>query len=316
MGTGPECYPSISADGTLLAYSTQTEDDDLIILDRVSGQELRLPGLHDDIFPALLRDGSGIVFVSDRWGGDNQLWLQPLENGSPRGPARRLTDHEGNASQPAVSPDGKWIAYYRIIGKKRDIWIIPTAGGLPVQITDHPASDIHPAWSTDGSELAFTSNREGHWSLYVLPITDGQRVGECRRITGEEVSAYAPVWSPDGETIAFLGYENDQPEAWLVAADGNSPARRLTQGAQAHRIRWHEPTGNLWVSGQWQQDHLGIREVSCVDGKAERIEPPVDFGLFSLQGIFDLSEDGRLVVFCRIEPEGNVWVVETKTGVF
>ncbi len=316
MGTGPECHPSISRDGTLLAYSTQTEDEDLIILDRVSGQEQRLPGLHTDTHPALLRDGRGIIFVSDRWGGDLQLWWQSLADGVPRGEAQRLTDHEGNASHPTVSYDGKWIAYYRIIGEQRDIWVIPTAGGLPVRITDHPAADIHPAWSPDGSQLAFASDREGHWSLYAVPVAGGQIVGPCRQITGDEVATYAPVWSPDGQTIAFLGYQEDQPEAWIVSADGGSPARILTKGAQANRLRWCEPTGKLWVSGLWQGRHFEIREVSCTDGRVAPIAPPVAFGPLTQKGMFDLSADAHLVVFCRVEPEGNVWVVEAKNGVF
>jgi Tol biopolymer transport system component len=315
MGTGPEGHLTISRDGARLAYSTQTEDEDLVLLDRVTGQEVRLPGLHDETMPSVSRDGDVIVYVSDRWG-RQQLWMQRFDGLVSQGTPQRLTEHEGRASHPALSPDGRWIAYYRIIGDQRDIWVISTTGGLPVRFTDHPAADIHPAWSPDGSQLAFVSGREGGSSLFIAPIVDGSRAGPVRRLTGDGIGAYAPAWLHEGAAIAFLGIRQGKSEAWIVPVQGNASPRAVTEGAQALRVRWDESTGMLWVSGRWSGDHFSIQEAPPEGGVAHPVFPPVDFGAMTPVGLFDLSADGRLVVFCRVESEGNIWVVDAQEGAF
>jgi len=104
---------------------------------------------------AVAPDGNQLAFGSDRDGGRFDLWVQPLQEGEPVGPPRRLTEGPRTESNPRYSPDGRWIAYYEISEDNRDIWIAPVSGGNPVQFTDHPAADVHPAWSPDGSLLAF-----------------------------------------------------------------------------------------------------------------------------------------------------------------
>jgi tricorn protease len=70
------------------------------------------------------------------------------------------------------SPDSKWIAYSRNDKEfNTDIWIIPTAGGEPINISRHPDDDEHPTWSADGRILAFTSHRKGNsadiWMVFL-----------------------------------------------------------------------------------------------------------------------------------------------------
>jgi tricorn protease len=56
------------------------------------------------------------------------------------------------------SPDGQWIALSRDDAEfNSDIWIVPAAGGDPVNITQHPDADTNPVWSPDGRKLAFIS---------------------------------------------------------------------------------------------------------------------------------------------------------------
>jgi Tol biopolymer transport system component len=53
-----------------------------------------------------------------------------------------------------------------------DIFVVNTAGGVGV-LTDDPAADGLPAWAPDGASIAFVSNRDGAWSLYLMD-TNGQ----------------------------------------------------------------------------------------------------------------------------------------------
>ena len=141
--------------------------------------------------PAFVPDFSGIVFVSDRaWG--YRLWVQPLRAGQAVGVSVKLTDQPGTVANPAVSPDGRWVAYYRVFEGQRDIWIAPTAGGPAQQFTKNPAADVQPAWSPDGTRLAFVSDRSGINQVWVSGVRDGRAVGTASQITAGNRACWAP----------------------------------------------------------------------------------------------------------------------------
>ncbi len=109
-------------------------------------------------------------------------------------------------SEPAVSPDGKWIVYTLttpdVAANKTfsDLWIVSTEGGAPRQLTTDPAADRHAAWSPDGQVIAFESARSGGSQIWLMK-PDGSQQRQFTRIATE---ASTPVWSPDGKMLAFV----------------------------------------------------------------------------------------------------------------
>ena len=94
--------------------------------------------------------------------------------------------------------------------KGLSVWTMNPDGSSPTRLTDDknreeklpdfsPVYDASPAWSPDGSKIAFISNRNYHFSLYVMNA-DGSN---SRLLTDKVVEAGAPAWSPDGQKIAF-----------------------------------------------------------------------------------------------------------------
>lgn len=75
----------------------------------------------------------------------------------------------------AISPDGEIIAFSYM----GDLFTVPVSGGLATQITSHTAYDKAPVWSPDGQQLAFASDREGNFNIYLTP----RRGGNATRIT-------------------------------------------------------------------------------------------------------------------------------------
>ena len=317
MGTGRENHCSVARDGSRIAYSTQETVHELIGLDLSTGAETPLRSPHDAVMPAVAPDKSSIVFVSSRGGSDSNLWRQPLEAGVPADAApQRLTEQTGEVSHPIFSADGRWVAYYRILGsERRDVWVVPAAGGQPVQITDHTARDIHPAWSPDGNRLAFVSERDGSAHIWLATFADGRRTGSATRLTQRELRPSAPVWSPDGTVIAFVGVSAGTAEVWILPSEGSAPARRVTHGAGARRIRWHPVTGGLLVSGLWGRESVSLRSVAVDGGESSPLDPPPYLGPAAV-GFFDISADGTFLVYPRDDLKGNIWLLEATNGTY
>ena len=316
MGEGREGSPSLSRDGTRLAYSTRSWEPDIEIRDVRSGKDIRLAGLSGGNHPTVAPDKSSVVFMSDRWGPKTDLWLQPLGANDEAAEPVRLTDHPGNASHPVFSPDGKWIAYYRILGEERDIWIVSASGGQPVQFTDSPGDDIHPAWSPDGSQIAFCSERRAGFHIWVAPVRNGRSAGPARELATGDLSAWAPCWSPDGKLIAFMGVRGNEWEIWTVPSDGSGKPTQATRGADALRVRWEGLTGRLLVSGTWGTGEYELRRVWQDGSRVESLNPPARFGPEPDGALFDVSPDGELIAYCHERLKGNVWVLEAEKGTF
>jgi len=75
----------------------------------------------------------------------------------------RLTSDVGWTDYPAISLDGKFLAYAsdRSGDGTLDIWVQQLPDGAPVRLTDDTADDVDPSFSADGSRIAFQSSRLG-----------------------------------------------------------------------------------------------------------------------------------------------------------
>lgn len=109
-------------------------------------------------------------------------------------------------SDPALSPDGKWIVFtvatpdMEANKMTTDLWLISTDGSGLRQLTSDPAQDRKPSWSPDQRWIAFESTRSGNSQIWLIGL-DG---GEARQFTNISTEASQPVWSPDAKKIAFI----------------------------------------------------------------------------------------------------------------
>jgi len=312
-GGGVEFHPTVARDGRRLAFhAVDARRNDLLIIDLATGREAHVRGESGGDFPSLSPDGTRLAFVSDRWSGRAEVWIQDLADGQPRGDPRRITEQPGNASHPSLSADGTLVAYYRFEGAVRDLWMVPADGGRPTQLTFHRATDAQPTWSPDGRWLAFTSDREGAFAVWLLPMQDGRRAGDPVRLTPPGMVGERPVWSPDGERIAF----HTGGEVWIMDAEPGAVPRQLTTGALAARLRWDASSDAIWVSGYWGEGVYNLRKVPLAGGDPQPVLAGHPDGKSDDTQLFDLSGDGRILALSRRSSLARVWLLEATEGSF
>ena len=190
-----------------------------------------------EISPAWSRDGSEILFISNRGHihGTGGFWRMKAEPGAE---AREIHYEETNwRARPDFSPDGKRMVYASYLGGQwHQLWVMPADGGDPFPISYGDYDNTNPRWSPDGTKVAFISNRNGNTSLWVETIPGGAQtpvvVHERKYLrqtgrlsvhvvgpTGKPVAARVFVTASDGRAYA-------PDDAWMQADDSFTRAER------------------------------------------------------------------------------------------
>jgi dipeptidyl aminopeptidase/acylaminoacyl peptidase len=183
-----------------------------------------------------------------------------------------------SAGGPAISPDGRRVAY-TIMETDFDqdayvtqIWLMDVGSGQAIQLTRGKRSSSGPAWSPDGRSIAFTSSRADDKPQVFVINPDG---GEAVQLTKAETGVGGFDWSRDGKTIAFTSSD---------PVSGEAKARKDYYG-DYDVVRREYAFTHLWtvdVAEALRAPRPGRRRTS---GRA-----------FTVQG-FDWSPDGTRIAF-------------------
>ncbi|MDQ1611196.1 MAG: hypothetical protein QOG00_1127 [Pyrinomonadaceae bacterium] len=173
----------------------------------------------EDVQPAWSPDGTRIAFVSNR-AGTNDIWIMDADGRN----ALRLINNKANERSPVWHPSGLNIAFVSDETGNDEIYttIIPSTTqfgyDLPLSpgrtVSDHPADDIDPAYSPDGTKLAFASNRDGNYEIYVSNPFGNDPV----RLTNAQDDDTHPSWSRG--KITFQSDRTGNDEIFVMDDDG------------------------------------------------------------------------------------------------
>jgi dipeptidyl aminopeptidase/acylaminoacyl peptidase len=172
----------------------------------------------------------------------------------------RLTSDAGLTTMPAVSRDGRLIAYTsdRAGRGDLDIWV-QLAEGSPLRLTDDPADDLSPHFSPDGNQVAFRSERAGG-GVYVVATLGGKP-----RLIGPE--GRNPQFSPDGSRIAYWsgsvrGGSTAVSSTYVTPLGGGERVRLLTEFETARDPVW-APDGRSLLVAALASDPKDATKARC-----------------------------------------------------
>lgn len=217
-----------SPDASEIAFSARaTGGDHIYIVDARTGRQRRsfAPDLDGVSSPAWSPDGSRIAFVGID-GGMADLYLLNIEDGE----IVRLTHDRFNVASPQWSPDGTKIAFDsdrapglsdtspQLLFQTSDVYLIDVETRKLRRLTTNPREDKSPTWSPDGSHIAFVSDRNGIFNLYIAEIDDGDGPIEhtVRPLTNILTGTFFPSWSPTGDKIAYSGFNHGGWDIYVI----------------------------------------------------------------------------------------------------
>jgi eukaryotic-like serine/threonine-protein kinase len=131
-----------------------------------------------------------------------------------------VTNFAGIQAQPALSPDGRSVAFVSNRDGQFNIYVGLISGGRLVQVTNDSNLKVRPAWSPDGTTIAYGRvNQSGVWDIWEVAALGGTP----RRLI---LNATEPAWSPDGHSLA---YENAADGAlWISGVAGDNAHQVVT----------------------------------------------------------------------------------------
>lgn len=340
---GRESYPAWSPDGENIIYSAFSEesgDADLWIISPDSGEKRKLTNLPgNEIFPTWYRDGKNVAFASDK---DGRLDIYIMDVESSR--VRRLIETPHQKSRPSFSPDGTMIAYTAwengaVISPQ--IWVANANGADPYQIT-HDARNTHPAWSPTGREIAFHSDYDENWDIWIAEVPEEVLsrahfafIGVIRgkddkdvvildnedtltgKVLDEKITLHTPYARIDFPTNYVASMDVSSGEMFLINGDGlkgyilNDAIRFSIEGGQIFDIR-REKIKSIAFGVRPQEpkifpkgDKIFLRNRDYLTGK---VVPPPSL-ITSAAGKVDIVRENLKAIQFLDKPDEDVQLV-------
>jgi Tol biopolymer transport system component len=193
--------------------------------------------------------------------------------------AIRLTTDPGLDQFPAVSPNGREIAFASRRSTPEfpnpegdfELYVMDIAddnedgnGDNLRRLTDNTRRDVGPAWSPGGKKIAFESNQDGDNDVYVI---DAEGPAEAINLTNESpVFDGQPVFSPDGTKIAFNSFRDGiSNDIYLISPNG-SDLLRITSGPRIEAQPEFSPDGTRLA---FTSNRDGDNDIYVIDAEPE-----------------------------------------------
>jgi TolB protein len=129
----------------------------------------------------------------------------------------RLTAGDWQDIAPALSPDGKMLAFASNRSGHWDLYLLRLENGHIDQLTDTPEYEGNPSWSPDNRWLAYEAyvpdEAGGNLEIFVRTLDGSQ---DPVRLTNDPAADYAPAWSPGGRIIAFVSTRSGEKDIWIA----------------------------------------------------------------------------------------------------
>jgi Tol biopolymer transport system component len=320
--------PAWSPDGRSIAFLRELPGGKaaVVLIPALGGSERKLAEVHNQpnfgsfgltssFGLAWSLDGGWLV-ISDRSSAEEPSGLFLLS--SQTGERRRLTSAPAKSVGdigPAFSPDGRTLAFVRLVGAvASDLYLLTVSNDLkpigePTQITFNNWSVHNPVWTPDGREIIFPSNRGGSFSLW---RTAASAAGKPQRLASVGEGTDELRISRQGRLV----YTRSRYDLniWRLPVPGShgkaTPPMNFIASTHSEYLPQFSPDGKRIA---FESGRSGSEEIWVCD--SDRSNPVPLTSLGSHSGTPRWSPDGARIAFdSRPEGQPEIYVINSEGG--
>jgi eukaryotic-like serine/threonine-protein kinase len=259
-------------------------------------------GTGSDSSPMWDPDGKGIYYVNGKSSGFLTAYHVHSKESTDIVPE--------DATQPAISPDGKRVMYMTLPAPKRnELWVSDIDGGNKMKIATGESLGTG-YWAPDNFHLSFAESEAGAGYKAYIVGADGSGL---RQLPPMGVSTLNPVWSPDQKSI----YVNVQEKVvtqtpiltvWKWSLAGSNPERVANDCALITDI---DPGGRYLLGPAIAGERTGIYEVSISEGKCIPLLPGASTfnAVFARDGksfLYAVASRGEVTIYRQLWSDGKL----------
>jgi hypothetical protein len=241
-----------------------------------------------------------IVFVSPDGEAvvDSNIWSMDLDGSNPT----QLTTYNGTDRQPDISPDGSRVLYWSHQYGVISLHAMDVDGSNDTTFA-LPGNSTCPVWSPDSQQIAFCSDFEDFWEVWVMEA-DGDNP---HRLTTHSLAAGQPTWSPDGQQLAYqveVGFQAF--DIYTVSVSGASSVPIVTASASGfsnHMPAW-SPDGTEIATVRWPAGTSGPHDLWLMNADGTNGRVIVEDINSQANISIDWSGDGQWLIFSR---DDQIW---------
>lgn len=235
-----DMQPMWSPDGTRIAFVSNRAGLQEIYVMNEDGSDVRKVSASTALsvnLPHWSPDGTQLVYA-EVGGGAPFVWRVNADGSNPQ----QLFDNPGDGwVEKSWHAGGLWLACARsagVVGSAEDVFLMELAGTVVANLTALTGNDERPAWSPDGTALAWTSDRNGNFEVYVADF-DGSALMTPVNVSNDPATQDdGPEWSPDGQQVVFHKLAGGNGDIYRVNRDGSNPVRLTTDPADDRWPSW------------------------------------------------------------------------------
>jgi Tol biopolymer transport system component/C-terminal processing protease CtpA/Prc len=199
-----------------------------------------------------------------------------------------------------ISPDGGTILFCY----KGDIWSVSSSGGTALPVTMTESYDYAPVWSHDGKYIAFASDRNGNFDVFVMASAGG----EARRLTFSSNREIPAAFTADNKNVIFSAYRQDvaanaqfpislMSELYSVPVAGGmvsmllpTPALQVCPSSTGDKMLYEDIKG---YENEWRKHHTSAiaRDIWLYDFNAKKYSKLTDFNGEDRNPVFDANDN-------------------------
>ncbi|MBU1052244.1 MAG: Tol-Pal system beta propeller repeat protein TolB [Proteobacteria bacterium] len=223
-------FPAWSSDGKWIAYTSYLKGNPDIYIKNVNNNSISVIAKKGINITPVWVPGKFALAATLSYTGDQDIYLM---TGTGK-IIKKLTKSSGSDVSPALSTDGKKMAFVSSRSGTPQIYIKDLYTGYEKRLTFNGNYNTQPCWSPKGDKIVYSGLDGGSHNIFIIGF-DGKNPVQLTQDTGNNES---PSWSPDGTLIVFSSTREGPSRIYVMTSYGTDQRRVFSISGEQSNPKW------------------------------------------------------------------------------